>query len=343
MQKKSNLSMDYINYIKLKKIYIIFLFIILIFSFVVSLSVGSSSMSVIDSIKTLIGEGTSKEINIIYNIRLPRVLGGMLVGASIALSGMVIQTVLNNPLASPSTIGISGASAFGANIALIILARFGMEINSEITAITSFAFSLICMILVISISALRGTDKTSVILAGVAFNSLFTAGTTVIQYFADDTEIATAVSWTFGDLGKIDYYEVKIVTIVLLISSILIYAFRWKMNSMDMGEATAHTLGINTKKMRNLFILIATINTGVSVAFVGMIGFVGLLAPQIAKRIVADDKRYMFPFTLLTGSIIVLASDAFARTIASPLVLPVGAVTSFLGAPMFIYILLKER
>lgn len=326
-----------------KFVFILILLAILFLLFFYSINVGSSSMSFVDSLNAILGKGNEKYAHIIFNIRLPRLLGAIVVGMSIALSGMIIQSSMNNPLASPSTLGISSASALGANICIVLFAKLGLEPTMSMTGFASFLAAMLCMILVLAISKLNRADKTLVILSGVAFNALFSAIITMLQYFADDRTLASAVSWTFGDLGRIDYNEVLIVFLVLMFSSFVMYLLRWKINAMDMGEATAHSLGVNVKRMRNISIFIASLNAGLTVAFVGMIGFVGLLAPQITKRVVGEDKRFMMPSTMLLGAVIVVFCDTVARTVAAPLILPVGAVTSLFGAPLFVYILLKER
>lgn len=226
-----------------KKAFLFLLCCALVFMMIMSINVGSSGMTVWESILTLFGKGSEKSRFIIYGIRLPRVSGGFFVGIGIALSGMIIQSSLNNPLASPSTLGISSASALGANIAIISLARIGIQAGSTVTAAFAFAFSILCMLLVLGISSLRRADRTTVILAGVALNSLFSAVTIIIQYFADETKLAAAVSWTFGDLGRINFQEIALVMIVASVSSAVIYRFRWNMNAMDSGEHTAHSLG----------------------------------------------------------------------------------------------------
>lgn len=337
------INQKYRERIAFKKAFLTFLCGALIFISILSINVGSSGMSIWDSLLALVGRGSEKARFIVYGIRLPRVLGGFFVGIGTALSGMIIQSSLNNPLASPSTLGISSASALGANIAIITLVRFGIEAGSMLTAGCAFMASVLCMVLVLAISSLRRADKTTVILAGVALNSLFSAITIIIQYFADETKLAAAVAWTFGDLGRINFHEITIVMVVSLLSSLIVYLYRWHMNAMDSGEHTAHSLGVDTRGMRNLSIFLAALNTGISVAFVGVIGFVGLLAPQVTKRIIGEDKRFMIPGTLLMGAFLVLFSDTLARTVSAPLVLPVGAITSILGAPVFVYILLKEK
>ncbi|NLN97029.1 MAG: iron ABC transporter permease [Eubacteriaceae bacterium] len=340
---EKDLRVKYAAYINKKNVFLLFLLIMLCITSIASLNIGSSNMTVGQSIMTLLGKGSKQFNHIVFNIRLPRVIGGLFVGMSMALSGMIIQSTLNNPLASPSTLGISNASAFGANIALIVFSTMGITSTPIVTSAVSFLAAMLCMILVIGISNIKGAGKTFVILAGVALNSLFAAAITVIQYLADETQLATAVSWTFGDLGRITYPQIKIVSATTLLSALVVYMMRWSYNAMDMGERTAHSIGVNTKNMRNISIFLAALNTGVSVAFVGMIGFVGLLAPQITKRVIGEDKRYMLPGTLLMGALVVILSDSMARSLWAPIVLPVGAITSFLGALLFLYILFKKR
>lgn len=336
------LRKQYQRHIWRKKAFIVWLLFLTVIFFLFSLYLGSSQMTMKESFMVLVGYGDSNMQSIVLHIRVPRIIGGLFVGVSIALSGLIVQSALNNPLASPSTIGISAASAAGANIALIVFAHFGIEASVSLTAISSFVMAMICMLLVLGISSLRMVGKTTVILAGTAFHALFMALITIIQYFADDTELASAVSWTFGDLGRIHFDGIVIVGMVTTLSALIVYFLRWHMNAMDMGERAAHSLGVNAKRMRNISIFIAALNTGVSVALVGIIGFVGLLAPQLTKRVIGEDKRFMLPATLLMGACIVLFSDCIARTLISPLTLPVGAVTSVFGAPLFLYILLKE-
>lgn len=338
-----NTEEKYLLYLNKKIIFIFTLTILLLSLILISINIGSSNMTVKESIFTIIGKGTDLNNHIVFKIRIPRVIGGIFIGFSISLSGMLVQTVLNNPLASPSTLGITNASAFGANLGLILLANLGISSSPFIVSSLSFISAMGCMFIILLISNVKRFSKSSIILAGVAFGSLFSAATIIIQYFADDTQIASAVFWTFGDLGRINYNQIKILVTICLLSSVFSYHMRWDLNAMDMGESTAHSLGVNVKNRRNLCLAIASLNTGASVAFVGMIGFIGLLAPQVTKRIIGEDKRFLIPGSLLMGAIITLLSDTLARTIIAPIVLPVGAITSFLGAPLFIYILLKER
>ncbi|MFM1540642.1 iron ABC transporter permease [Helcococcus ovis] len=338
-----NVVKSYKKVLEKKLFFIIFLILSLVFLSIVSINIGSSDMTIMDSILTLMGKSSNEFNHIIFNIRLPRILGGIFIGMTIALSGLIIQSVLNNPLASPSTLGISNASVLGANISLILFAKIGIESSMFLTGLSSFIAAVICTFIIIMFSSMKKSSNATVLLAGIALNFLFSALTILIQFFSTDEEIASAVSWTFGDLGRININEVKFVAIVLVVSALIIYKLRWKYNAMDMGESTAHSLGINIKTMRNLSIIVASLNTGIGVAYVGMIGFVGLLAPQISKRIIGEDKRFLIPASMLLGSIIVLVSDCIGRVAVKPHILPIGAITSLFGAPFFIYILFKEN
>ena len=182
-----------------------------------------------------------------------------------------------------------------------------------------------------------------IVLAGVAISAMFTGATTLIQYFANDIQLATLVFWTFGDLGRVSWSEVGILTAVTA-GVVVYYMFmRWNYNALANGEELAKSLGVNTSRVRFWGLLSASLLTAVSVSFMGMIGFIGLIGPQIMKRVVGSDHRFLIPTSALMGAAILLLSDTAARTMVSPIILPVGAITSILGAPMFFYMLLKGK
>jgi iron complex transport system permease protein len=191
------------------------------------------------------------------------------------------------------------------------------------------------------LAKLRGFLPESIILAGVALGSLFTAGTTLIQYFADDVEVAAAVFWTFGDLGRISWKEVLIITMVISLAFIYFMFRRWDYNALDSGEESAKSLGVNVERVRLGGMFVSSIITAVSVSFLGIIGFIGLISPQIVRRVIGGDHRFLIPISAIMGSLLLLFSDTLARTVIAPVILPVGAITSFLGAPLFLYLLLR--
>jgi iron complex transport system permease protein len=179
------------------------------------------------------------------------------------------------------------------------------------------------------------------VLAGVALSSLFTAGTMFLQYFADDTQLAAVVFWTFGDVGRVNWLELEIMTAIVLFVIIFFIANCWNYNAIDAGDETAKGLGVNVEKIRLIGMVAAAMVSAVIVAFVGVIGFVGLICPHMVRRVIGDDQRYLIPGSILFGGVLLLASDTTARLIILPYVLPVSVLTAFMGAPTFIYLLLK--
>ena len=201
--------------------------------------------------------------------------------------------------------------------------------------------SMAAIMIILGLAKFRSFSPQAIVLAGVALSSLFGAGTTIIQYFAPDVQIAAAVFWTFGDLGRISWHEVMILSVVIILSIIYFSFKRWDYNALTNGEEVATSLGVNTKRTRFWGLLVSSLITSVTVSFLGMIGFIGLIGPQIMIRIVGSDYRFLIPSSALLGAVILLIADTVARTIISPVVLPVGAITSLLGGPMFLYLLMR--
>ncbi len=350
--KKNN--MDGIDSYKTytRKKFIIALLLVFIASVlsIIGVNAGSTNLKMYEIIKSILGQGTEISNLVIWRIRLPRVVGAIIAGGGLAVAGCVMQSNLRNPLASPSTLGISNAAAFGANVAIVVLGAGSIQsssadaiiINSPyIVTLLAFIFSIIAMLVVLTLAKLRGFLPQSIVLAGVALGSLFSAGTTLIQYFAEDVEVAAAVFWTFGDLGRVCWKEVTIMIIVVSIAFIYFMIRRWDYNALDSGEESAKSLGVNVERIRLEGMLFSSVITAVAVSFLGIIGFIGLISPQIARRIIGGDHRFLIPISAIIGSIILLFADTLARTIIAPVILPVGAITSFLGAPLFLYLLLR--
>ena len=341
----------YYNYINRKKLIVVSLiFATLIMSFL-SINAGAMGLSLREVIMGLMGLGDVKSIAVVKKLRLPRVITGLLAGAGLSVAGCIMQNNLRNPLASPSTLGISNAAAFGANVAIILLGagsvlNTGLGVvqisNPYMVTIVAFLCSIFSTFLIISLSKLKKFSSESIVLAGVALSSLFSAGTMIIQYFAKDTvQVAAVIFWTFGDLGRATWKEIWILALLLVFSLGYFIYHRWDYNAMDGGEDIAKSLGVKVEKIRLGGMFVASLITAVTVSFLGVIGFIGLVSPHIAKRIIGTDQRYLIPTSAIMGSFILLTSDTLSRVLLSPKTLPVGAVTSFLGAPLFLYLLIK--
>ena len=286
---------------------------------------------------------------IVWDVRMPRIIGALLVGSGLSLSGTVMQSVLRNPLASPYTLGLSSAAAFGASFAIVF---FGAGTGTASTIIISDTFAVassalfFCVLSTLAIlllSVLTGISAESMVLAGIAISSVFSAGLTLMQYLADSIQLASIVSWTFGDLGRATPQFLSVTALVLLPLFLLCFYFRWDFNALDTGEDSARGLGIRTGTVRIAGMASASVLSAVSVSFFGTIAFIGLLGPHIARRLLGGDHRFLLIGSPLTGAFVLLAADTAARTVLSPMVLPAGILTSLLGGPLFIYLLISGR
>ena len=319
----------------------------------VCLTTGSSGLSLGQVVATFLGRGTDQWEAILFRVRMPRAAAAAVVGAALALSGCVMQNILHNPLASASTLGVSQGAAFGAALAIIVLdagvqnaanAGTSITISSPGTVtVCAFLGGLATTAFVLALSRLRGVAPATMILAGVALSSLFTGGTTLIQYFADDVQVATVVYWTFGDLGRPGWGEISLIAACTLAALLFFLWNRWNYNALESGGATAKSLGVNVDVLSCLSMGVCTLIAAMSVAFVGVISFVGLIAPHMVRRFTGSDYRFLIPGSALGGAILLLIGDLVSRSVLSPVVLPIGAITSFLGAPMFLWLLFRGR
>lgn len=348
----SDLSSYYINLLWKKVIIGVVVVILFLCVFLISLGVGSFKISVMDVLTALFASHESEFKHVVWNIRLTRSVGAAIAGAGLGVSGAIMQNILKNPLASPFTIGISQGAAFGAAFAIIVFGAgqthmVGNEMvtikNPYLVTVSAFIGSLLSVVFILTLSSLRRVTRESVILAGVALSSFFGAATMLLQYFASDVQVATTVFWTFGDIGKAGWRE-NIMMFLAFIPPFIYFIFkRWDLNALQWGDETAKTLGVKVDRLRVYGMILSSFIVAVITSFLGIIGFIGLIAPHIIRFIVGSDYRFLIPFSALFGALLLLISDVIARTIMAPIVIPVGIITSFAGAPMFLYLLVKMR
>lgn len=328
-----------------QKFYLILFFIFLtLILFWISLISGNNGIAFEETFKIFQDKGTFQII--LYEIRVPRTLAAFFVGAALGLSGSMMQAVLKNPLASPFTLGISQASAFGASFSIIVLQTYSTTTNFEagfITALFAFLTSMISTLLIISLGKKGNMSPESLILFGVALGAFFSAFTMLLQYFAQDTDAAATLFWTFGDLSKANDTSVSLIAIVLILSLLFYFRIFWKFDALMLGEDSAKSLGIDTKKLRFTSMIIASLLSAISVCFFGIIGFIGLIAPHIIRLTIGNSYKYVLPLSALCGGMLLLLADIISRTILNPLIIPVGIITSMIGAPMFLYFLYRRN
>ena len=339
----------YAGYIRFKKLFLIAMVCATIVIALVAITFGSSGMTIKRVILTLLGQGDKQSKIIVFNLRLPRTITAIVAGLGLAVVGCVMQSILRNPLASSSTLGVSQGAAFGAAFAIIALDS-GMQsqtmdgvtiMNPYTTSICAFIGSMLSTFVVLGLSRLKKITPQTMILSGVALSSLFSGGTTLLQYFADDVKVAAVVFWTFGSLGSTSWREIIIMAIVVGIALVYFMANRWNYNALQSGEASAKALGVNTDRLLLTSMVVCSFTASVIVSYIGIINFIGLIAPHLMRRVVGSDYRFLLPASACMGSVLLLLSDTVARLAVQPIVLPIGAITSFLGAPLFLYLIFK--
>jgi len=322
----------------------IFLALILIFLSAIAMGLGAYQMSFDELLNSILNGNP-----VLWNVRIPRIVSAIFVGASLAIAGAVMQCVLKNPLASPFTLGISQGAAFGAAIAIVYFGagqmhRIGESLtifNPYVVPIFAFLGSLISAFVILVLAKLRDLTPEAIILAGVAMSALFQAAVMLIQYFATDVQVASIVFWTFGDVGRARWIEIYLIVATFAVCFLYFFNRRWDYNSLLAGDETAISLGVNPRKLRLEGMLISSFLTAVCVSFTGIIGFIGLVAPHVVRLVIGGDYRFLIPSSALVGALILLASDTVGRLVISPVIIPVGIITSIIGAPMFIYLLLR--
>jgi iron complex transport system permease protein len=330
------------------------LLIVLLAVSVACLFVGSSNMSFTDALNALLGGGTNAQSRIIWRIRVPRVLAALIAGAGLSVAGLIMQTTLNNTMASPSTLGVSNAAVFGANLSIIAFAggflstgnnlnSFDVGANPFATSVMAFVFSILSILLILGLCKVRSFSPNIVVLAGIAIGSVWTAATTILQFYATDVGLSAAVIWSFGDLGRATYRTDTIMAVVVAIGVIYFMLMSWRYNTLLAGDATAKTMGVNVELLRFTSLLLASVITAVCVSFLGVIGFVGIICPHVTKKILGQDHRVTVPVSCLTGSLLLVLADTLSRSMGSGSALPVGAITSLLGAPFFIAIIFSRK
>jgi len=317
----------------------------------VSVSMGAAKVPLADVVSSLLGGDVSRRFDVIvWNIRLPQALTAIVAGAGLAVSGAAMQSILRNPLGSPFTLGISHAAAFGAAFSVMVLGS-GIMASSSADAVTvtapwlttasALACSLAAAGVIILVSRLRGATPEVMVLTGVALGALFTAGTMFLQYFADDVQLAAMVFWTFGDTARASWSELGVLAAATVLAGLYFMANAWNYNAVDAGDETAKGLGVRVERVRMRGMFLASLLTAVIISSLGIIGFVGLVAPHMVRRVVGADHRFLLPACVVAGGLLLLVSDTAARLLLEPQVLPVSVLTAFMGAPVFLYLIIK--
>lgn len=317
------------------------LFVSLIFISIISLARGSYELTFSQVFYGLLNKADNKINLIVRTNRLPRIISAIVAGAGLGMTGAVLQAILQNPMASASTLGVSQGANFGAALAII---AFGFKAGDGIgLAVLAFFGALVVAAFILALSKFQKLSSYTVLLAGVAISAMLSGATMVMQYFADEVQLASLIHWTFGDLASASTSQLILMGGGALIFAGYSFFHRWDYNALLLGDEAAVNLGIDVSKLIIINMLLSCLVSSIVISAVGLISFVGLLAPHLVKMVLGNNYTYLLPASLLSGSIILLLSDLLSRSILSPIILPIGAITSFMGGPIFLYLLYKGR
>ncbi len=339
----------YLRQARKKYMLLLILGIMLLLFMIVAIGTGSMQIPFTEVIGIILESDTGQASLVIWHLRIPRVLAAVIGGAALGMSGTVMQCVLRNPLGSPFTLGISQASAFGAALGILILGggsivgawnAFIQVQNPYLVTLCAFTMAMAATTILILLVKITMVTPEAMILAGVALSSLFAAGLATLQFLSNDAILSTIVYWTFGDLSKITMNHVLFLLIILAGTAIYFFIKRLDYNAMDAGEDVARGLGIDTNRTRILGMAASSLMTASFISFAGVIGFVGLVAPHMVRKVIGGDHRFLLPGSMITGALLLLVSDTVGRSTFT-FTIPVGIITAFLGAPLFLYILIR--
>lgn len=345
----------YKGVLRQKAIFFFVLLILLGVLAVYAIAAGTYDLSVLEVLHALLGHEEGAAGIVIWNIRMPRIVAAIVAGWGLAISGVAMQCLLKNPLGSPFTLGISHGAAFGAALAIVVVGAGAAQSSvlrttasslvfiESLFSVTFFAFlgAISATLVILALSRMKRLSPGSIILAGVALSSLFVSGTILIQYFATEVEIATIVFWTFGDVSRSSWQEIGLMTAASVVVTFYFVMNRWNLNALSSGEEVAKGIGVEVERVRLWGMLMAALMAALVTAFHGVIAFLGLLAPHIARRMVGADHRLLIPYSCIVGALLLLLADTAGRILIGSGTLPVGVLTSFMGAPLFLYLLVR--
>ena len=313
-----------------------------------SLTVGTVSISWLEALGAIFGNASSAQIDtILFDIRLPRILLAIFVGAVLASTGAVMQGLFRNPLADPSLIGVSSGASVGASIMIVTAGgaiQGGALVGLSLVSIGAFVGGFLATLLVYRLaSSGMGTSVTTMLLAGIAIGALAGALNSLLSYFSDNDMLRQISLWQMGNLSGASWLKVSIMGVVAVLLMSLFPRDSKALNALLLGESEARHLGINVQWVKRRLIALTALGVGVSLAVAGLVGFVGLIMPHIIRLMIGPDHRWLIPASGLAGAVLLVIADSLARVVVIPAELPTGILTAILGAPFFVILLLQQR
>lgn len=328
-----------------KRLILAALAVLLVFSVLLDLALGPASYSLREVLGALFSPDTaSAQVRVVmWDIRLPVALMAVAVGAALSLAGAQMQTILNNPLASPFTLGLSAAASFGAAMGLAFGVALFPLAAQYMVPLNAFIMAMLCALLIHFLSMRRGVTAETIVLLGIALVFTFNALLALVQFFATEQAVVAVVFWTMGSLTKATWPKLGVICAVILITLPIFAKRAWALTALRLGDEKAASFGINVRSLRFQTLIMVSLLASFPVAFVGTIGFIGLVGPHIARMLIGEDQRFFLPASLLTGALILSASSVVSKTLIPGAIFPIGVVTSLIGVPFFISLILGGK
>jgi iron complex transport system permease protein len=331
-----------------RRLILLALLLFLLLLLPLSLALGPYRASPLEVLRVLLHPDGSPLSTVVWDLRLRRALAAVVVGAVLGISGTAVQSCMRNPLASPFTFGLAHAASLGVAVALLLMhagavGRFALSIyNPFLVSASAFLFSLLQVLLILLLAHRAGLDARALVLSAIALSFAYQSFLYLLQYFVlNEIMVSTVIFWTFGDLGRIGWLELEI----LLLSSLLILPyFLYRGPDYDLmiaGDELTRSSGTSPERVRLESVIMAALGTALATSFAGIIGFVCLVAPHASRLLVGGGHRYLLPTSAVMGSLLLLLSDTVGRTVIAPTVIQLGIMTSLIGSPLLVYLLLR--
>ena len=327
-----------------KRWFVILSFLVIgVVSLILDVMTGPAMLSVSEVVNSLfdIGEVDKMTDNIVHNLRLPMALMALVVGATLAVGGAEIQTLLNNPMASPYTLGLAAAAGFGASI-VIAFGSFSLPVQVAVP-IGAFVMTMLASGILFLFASKRRFSSEMLVLVGIALLFIFQSLLSLVQFISAPEVSQQILFWLFGSLNKATWQSLIIIIVVTTICVALLSKELWKLTALRLGEDRAASLGINLQVLRIKVLVLVAMMTATAISFVGVIGFIGLVAPHVARMLLGEDQRFFLPGAMLVGAAFLSLSSVLSKVIIPGALFPVGIVTSFIGVPFFFWIILNNK
>jgi iron complex transport system permease protein len=345
---------EYHRYTRRKILFITACLIAAFFLLGISICIGAAGIDIWEAYELLLKHlaGTTYDMGsvefihdyVVWNVRLPRALFAIVAGAGLAVGGAVMQSIMKNPLADPYTTGISSGTLLGVAVAIILgLTISGSQLNSVGLVVNAFIFALIPVVFIIIIAPMSNSSPATLILAGVTLSYIFNALTTVLMISTDVEELVIVYRWQIGSLSMVTWGSLPIMATINTLGTIAVMVVARQLNVLTLGDDNAKSLGLNANSMRILCLMVISFMVASVISYVGIIGFIGLICPHIIRVMIDSDNRFVIPASAAFGALFLLGADILARYLSPIDAIPVGVILSFVGAPIFLYLIIRQK